>query len=108
MTDCVIFLDNKKILCVEQSGFKKKHRTTDHLFILKNVINKYKRARKSLYIAFIDFKQAFDTISHKCLLYKMLNYGISTKFYNVIKSMYNNIMIAVQDGEGIYISPFFK
>ena len=38
----------------------------------------------------------------------MLNYGISTKFYNVIKSMYNNIMIAVQDGEGIYISPFFK
>ena len=38
----------------------------------------------------------------------MLKYGISNKFYNVIKSMYNNIVLAVQDGEGVYISPFFK
>ena len=38
----------------------------------------------------------------------MLKYGISNKFYNIVKSMYNNIMLAVQDGEGIYISPFFK
>ena len=58
------FLDDRNILCDEQSGFRKKHRTSDHMFILKNVINKYKRGRKSLYIAFVDFKQAFDTISH--------------------------------------------
>jgi len=102
------FLEENDVLCAEQSGFRKKHRTTDHMFILKNIIGKYKQGRKSLHIAFIDFKQAFDTIWHNGLLYKLLKYGISNKFYNIIKSMYSNIMLTIQDGTGVYMSPFFK
>ena len=102
------FLNKNNILCAEQSGFRNNHRTSDHLFILKNLMARYKRQRKSLYIAFIDFKQAFDTVCHTRLLYKLLRCGISNKFYDLIKSMYSNIQVAVQDGSGKNISTFFK
>ena len=102
------FLNKNNILCAEQSDFRNNHRTSDHLFILKNLMARYKRQRKSLYIAFIDFKQAFDTVCHTRLLYKLLRCGISNKFYELIKSMYSNIQVAVQDGSGKNISTFLK
>ena len=74
------YLDDNDILCPEQSGFRKKHRTTDHMFILKNIMNKYKHDNKPLCIAFVDFKQAFDTISHKYLLYKLLKMEFPANF----------------------------
>ena len=97
------YLDDNDILCPEQSEFRKKHRTTDDMFILKNIMNKYKHDNKPLYIAFVDFKQAFDTISHKYLLYKLLKNG----FYNIIKSMNNNISLAVQSSDGDRITEYF-
>ena len=52
-----------------QIGFKKSSRTTDHVFILKSLINKYVYDnKKKLYTRFIDFKKAFDSIWHKGLL----------------------------------------
>ena len=69
-------------------------------------MDRYGHEKKSLYIAFVDFKQAFDTIWHCGLLYKLLTSGISNKFYNIIKSMYCNTKVAVQDGDGLNISPF--
>jgi len=66
------FLDDKNVICDEQSGFRKKHRTTDHMFILKNIVDKYKREKKPLFIAFIDFKQAFDTIQHQTLFHRLI------------------------------------
>ncbi len=51
------YLDENNILCPEQSGFGKQFRTSDHMLCrnTKMTINVY------IYIAFIDFKQAFDT-----------------------------------------------
>ena len=101
------FLEERKILCIEQCGFKKKHRTTDHMFVLKNIMHKYKIEKKALYLAFVDFKQAFDRVRHKELLYKLLQCGISNKFYAIIKSMYSNIMLSVQSGDGLNITLSF-
>ena len=36
-----------------------------YMFMLKNIMKKYKHDHKPRYVAFIDFKQAFDTIRHK-------------------------------------------
>ena len=74
------------------------------MYSLKNIMDRYRHEKKSLYIAFNDFKQAFDTIWHCRLLYKLLTSGISSKFYNIIKSMYCNTKVAVQDGDGLNIS----
>ena len=77
------------------------------MFVLKNIMSKYKHDNKPLYIAFIDFKQAFDTIRHQDLLFKLLKSGISNTFYTIIKSMYNNISLTIQSSDGERISPYF-
>ena len=70
-------------------------------------MNEYKLERKALYIAFIDFKQAFDRIRHKDLLLKLLRTGVSNKLYGLIKYMYTNITLNVQSGDGKFISLSF-
>ena len=99
------FLENNHLLRDEQIGFRKNHRTSDHMFILKTLIEKYKKNKKPLYIGFVDFMKAFDTVWHQGLLFKILKTGISRKFYDVIKSMYSKVSLTVQIGDKI--TPFF-
>ena len=46
--------------------------------------------RKDLYVSFIDFAKAFDTVWRPSLLHKLLKKGIGGNFYKVIKHMYTN------------------
>jgi hypothetical protein len=78
------------------------------MFILKNLIEKSKREKKPMYLAFVDFKKAFDTVWHDGMLFKLLECGVSNKFYTVIKSMYSNTQLAIQDSCGRNISPYFQ
>ena len=72
-------------------------RTTDNIFILKSLFDKYCIKNKSkLYVAFIDFKKAYDYIDHNALKLKLLKYGIGGNFYNVIKSKYSEAKARVR------------
>ena len=104
-TRLTTFLEENNLIPIEQIGFKKNHRTFDHLFIVRNLMEKYKKNKKPLYLCFIDFRKAFDTVWHAGLLFKLASAGISSKFYAIIKSMYLNVQLTVQCGN--YISPFF-
>jgi hypothetical protein len=63
------------IINKEQIEFMKERRTTDHMFVLKTLLDKYgERNSKALYACFVDFKSAFDTVWHQGLLYKFTAY----------------------------------
>ena len=86
-------LETKSFLKHEQAGFRKNHRTADHIFILRTIVDKYVLNSKNgskLYACFIDLKKAFDTVWHDGLFLKLHKAGIGGKVYNVIKSMYSN------------------
>ena len=51
----------------EQDGFTAGRSTTEHIFAIRQIIEKSKEFNKSTYIAFIDFKAAFDSVSHDSL-----------------------------------------
>ena len=85
------------IICPEQIAFSKDSRTSDHMFVLKTLIDKYTQQRsKHLYTCFVDFRKAFDTVWHIGLLYKLRNSGVSDLFYNVMKNMYENTLLSVK------------
>ena len=100
------FLEKREILNREQIGFKRKHRTSDHLFVLRNLIDKYRRSRKPLYLLFVDFRKAFDKVWHTGLFYKLSNIGVASKFYTIIKNMYSKVKVSVVSGD--MVSPLFK
>jgi hypothetical protein len=50
------------IICPEQIGFSQGRRTSDHMFVLKSLIDKYTQQwSKHLHTCFVDFRKAFDT-----------------------------------------------
>lgn len=97
----VEFLEDNKILSSNQIGFRKKQRTSDHILVVKTIIDSFRAKRKPLYICFVDLRKAFDTVWRDGLIYKLIKYKISSKFINIIKSMYSNVQASVKTGDGL-------
>jgi len=74
------------------------HQTT---FLSLRLIDKYKRDKKSLFLCFVDLQKAFDSVSHICLLYKLLKLNVNGHVYRIIKSMYSKVKLQVNVGSGL-------
>ena len=87
--------ENMKI-CEEQAGFRRQFSTIDHIYTLYSMVNNrlHGQKRGKLYVAFIDFKKAFDTVNREVLWDCMKEEGISTKMIKMIKGIYNIIVTA--------------
>ena len=69
------------------------------MFSLKTLIHKYVKSNlKPLYACFVDFKRTCASVLHVGLLYKLKKIGVGNKFYDIIKSMYNNTELCVKSG----------
>ena len=78
------FLLENSLIHESQIGFSKKACTSDHLFVLKCLIDKYiNDNHKKLYVCFVDFKKAFDTVIHSGIKYKLLQNNINGMFYRI-------------------------
>ena len=93
------FLDTNKTIHHCQIGFQPKARTVDHMFILRTLIEKYTNNRSKLYVCFVDFQKAFDSVLHSALLYKLAKLDINGHFKNIIQHMYqdNTLYVRIQD-----------
>jgi hypothetical protein len=99
------FLDENKIISNVQIGFLKGHRTSDHLLVLKTLIDAYKGKRKHIYACFVDFAAAFDNVWHDGLINKLCKSGISCKIITLLQSMYSKIHSCIKRGN--YVSDNF-
>ena len=86
-----------KKLRKEQAGFRKGRGTTEQIFILRNIIEQVNEWQSTLYINFIDFEKAFDSIHRDSLWIIMKKYGIPEKIINIIKALYQDFECAVLD-----------
>lgn len=55
---------------------------------MQQIIEKYKESNRPLYIAFIDYAKAFDTISHDVIWKALDECQIHSKYINVLKNIY--------------------
>ena len=94
------FLTDSECIDSCQIGFSKNARTSDHMFVLKCLIDEYASSNGSkLYSCFIDFKKAFDTVIHPGIRYKLLQLGIGGCFYKSIDNMYLNCTLCIKVGD---------
>ena len=82
----------------EQAGFPKGRRCTDQIFTLCNIIEQCTEWERQLYINYVDFEKAFDSIHRECLWRIVRAYGISQQIALVIKSFYNNFKCSFRVG----------
>ncbi|WP_419633818.1 RNA-directed DNA polymerase, partial [Thiolapillus sp.] len=85
----------EKIVAEEQAGFRAGRSTTEQIFNLRSLCEKYLQHQQDLYHVFIDFKKAFDRVWHAALWATMKKYNISTNLIEVIKMLYDKATSAV-------------
>ena len=90
-----------------QSGFRSGYSTIDNGFILYAVVSKYMcRKGKKVYVAFVDFKKAFDSVHRSKLFEILVEKGISGNLLNTIKAIYNSVKGHVR--HGVELSDVFE
>ena len=99
LANCFCSILNQRLFCFiegtnslhnSQIGFMLNHRTSDHIFTLHRIIDKYVKLQwGKIYASFIDLKKAFDSIWHTGLLFKLLNNNVGGPLYELIKDMYS-------------------
>ena len=75
-----LFLEEHDLLSPYQVGLRAGYRTSDHIFILKTLINKHVyNNNKNLFVCLVDFQKAFDSVARKAMLTELLNKGVGGK-----------------------------
>jgi len=59
----------------KQAGFRQGRGTRDQITNLRILIHKARERQQPLYMCFVDFKKAFDLISHDKLWVTMMDIG---------------------------------
>ena len=89
----------------EQSAYVKGRNLVDNVRSVIDIINEQNSHRRNAYIIFVDFKKAFDSISHKFLRKCLKHMGMG-KFVDYVMALYNNIESCVTHNG--HISNFFR
>jgi len=80
----------------EQAGFRRKYSTVDNIFVLHSVVKKYLFRHKKLFVAFVDFSKAFDTVNRQALWGILEQFGIQGRMGNMLKAVYECVKCCVK------------
>ena len=87
----------EKKLRQEQAAFRTGRGTTEQIFILSYILEQSAEWQTPLYIGFIDFKKAFDSVRRDKLWNILRHYGIPDNFVDIIQELYDGSTSCVVD-----------
>ena len=87
-------------ICEEQFGFMKGRSTTDPIFALRQLQEKFREGQKELHSVFIDLEKAYDRVPREELYWCMRRKGIPEKYINLVKDMYHQCETVVKCAAG--------
>ena len=90
------YLDNHNHLAEEQNGFRKNRSCAQHIYTLNEVLHMRMNKNKTTHLCFIDFQKAFDYVDRNLMLSRLVELGITGKFYAAMKETYNETLNAVR------------
>ena len=73
----------------EQAGFRKERSCTDQIATLRMILEQSVEWNSSLYITFVDFEKAFDSVDRETLWKLLDHHGIPRKIINLIRNTYD-------------------
>lgn len=90
-----------------QFGFRPGRGTRDAVFVLDSLITaatkrerRGKKEERALYVAFVDFKKAFDTVDRQKLWDRLSSLGINGTYLSALQSYYTSVLFSVLSAEG--------
>ena len=83
-----------------QAGFRAQHNTIDHLITLRVLMEESRRLGKTLFMCFVDFKKAFDTVPRRGLLERMQRIGVPEHLQQGVCRIYEQVMCKLKTPQG--------
>ena len=81
----------------QQAGFRAGYSTIDHIFTLYGLVQKHLQRHTKFYVAFVDFKKAFDSVNRNALWAVLRKAGVNGKLYRALKGIYASVSACVCD-----------
>ena len=75
-------------LAETQAGFRRERGCRDNVLLLRLLMDAVLRAGKQAVVTFIDYRAAFDTISHRFLDESLTAAGVQPKIRRIVKAIY--------------------
>jgi Reverse transcriptase (RNA-dependent DNA polymerase) len=91
----------EEILSEEQAGFRPSRSTTDQIFTLRQLAEKYTDFSRDLFVCYVDFKKAFDSVWRIGLWKVMRRLGYPEKVVRMLESLYKGTFSAVRVGADV-------
>ena len=83
-----------------QFGFVPGRGTTDAIFVVRQLQEKYLAVNKRLHMAFVDLEKAFDRVPQKVIWWALRKLGVEEWIVRLVQGMYANARSRVRVGEG--------
>ncbi|KAK3571820.1 hypothetical protein QTP86_020578 [Hemibagrus guttatus] len=86
--------------CEQQYGFMPRKSTTDAIFALRILMEKYRDGQRELHCVFVDLEKAYDRVPREELWYCMRESGVAEKYVRVVQDMYERSRTVVRCAVG--------
>ncbi|KAK3532157.1 hypothetical protein QTP86_009027 [Hemibagrus guttatus] len=87
-------------ICEQQYGFVPKKSTTDAIFALRILMEKYRDGQRKLHCVFVDLEKAYDRVLREDLWFCMKKSGVAEKYVRVVQDMYEKSRTVVRCAVG--------
>ena len=92
----------EEIIGDHQCGFRRNRSTTDHLFCIRQMLEKKKwEYNEAVHQLFIDFKKAYDSVRMEALYNILMEFGIPKKLIRLIKMCLTETYSRVRVGKNL-------
>ena len=75
----------------KQAAYRRGYSTIDHIHAVAQVLEKTTENNIPLYMAFVDYEKAFDSIQHRAVFEAVRKHGVQEKYVNIIKGIYTDL-----------------
>ena len=91
----------KEIIGDHRCGFRRNRSTIDHIFCIRQILEKIREYSEEVHQLFIDFKKAYDSVRREVLYKILIEFGIPNKLVRLIKMSLTETYSTVRVGKNV-------
>src|SRR6266540_1175611 len=84
----------------KQFGIMPGRSTMEAIFLIRQLMERYREQKKNLHMVFIDLEKAYDKIPRNIMWWALEKHKATTKYITLIKDMYHDVMTCVRTCDG--------